>query len=100
MEATHVLDEMDKTISMAEVKEDVERVYATAETSRGFYRVERRGHRTIVLDDEEYLDDWMAMIELVAHHPNWQQLLEEGERDVREGRALELHEVLRELGLE
>jgi PHD/YefM family antitoxin component YafN of YafNO toxin-antitoxin module len=95
-----MLDEMEKTISMAQVKKDVEGVFASAEASRAFYRITRRGHRTMVLVDEEYLDDWIAMIELVAHHPNWQELIEEGERELRQGRAHELHDILKELGLE
>jgi PHD/YefM family antitoxin component YafN of YafNO toxin-antitoxin module len=94
-----MLDEMHKTISMSELLRNPERVATDVEQTGAIYRVTRRGHRSLVLMDKQFLDGWIAAIEFMQR-PNWREEWEEAQRDIAEGRLYDLDDVLKELGLE
>jgi hypothetical protein len=95
-----MLDEMQKTISMADLAKNAERIAKDIETAGTVYRIRRPGHRPMLLMDQEQLECRIATIEFMARHPNWEQELEEGRREYREGKCVPLDVVIKELGLD
>lgn len=94
-----MLDEMQKTISMAELAKNAEQIAKDIETASTVYRIRRPGHRPMVLMDQQQLESRIATAEFKARHPNWEQEIEEGRREYREGKCIPLDVVVEELGL-
>ena len=99
-DVTHMLIDMEKTISMAELTRNAERIAKDIETAGTVYRVERPGHRSMLLIDLDYFDGRIAALEFMQMHPNWREEIEEGRREFREGKCIPLDLALRELGLD
>jgi PHD/YefM family antitoxin component YafN of YafNO toxin-antitoxin module len=90
---------MQRVISLSELVRNADKIAADLETQQTVYRVRRAGGRGMVLLDEDYYESWIAAIELMQQ-PDWKETLEQGRRDIAEGRTVPLEKVLRELGLE
>ncbi|NVB78674.1 MAG: hypothetical protein HOV81_09795 [Kofleriaceae bacterium] len=95
-EEAHMLDEMQKTISMAELAKNAERIAKDIETAGTVYRVKRPGHRAMLLMDDAYFEGWKAVIELMQR-ANWRDEWARSEAELAQGRGRELSEVLAEL---
>jgi PHD/YefM family antitoxin component YafN of YafNO toxin-antitoxin module len=94
-----MLEEMRKTISLAQLAKDPERIARDIDSSGAVYYVKRPGHRPMLLMDEEYFEGWRVVIELMQQ-PNWREELEQSRRDFAAGRYRDLEEVVKELGLD
>jgi PHD/YefM family antitoxin component YafN of YafNO toxin-antitoxin module len=92
-----MLDDMEKTISMAELAKHAERIARDIETAGTVYRIKRVGRPNILVIDELYLERRVAMAELMQV-PGWQEHLEQSRRDFEQGRSRPLDDVLEELG--
>jgi len=93
-----MLDQMQKTISLAKFVRSAKHVTNEVE-SGAIYRIRSRRNRSVLLVDEERYEGWMAAFEFMQR-PNWRAELDEAERDAVEGRLYDLSDVLREFGLE
>jgi hypothetical protein len=94
-----MLADMKKTISMADLARNTERIAKDIERQGIVYRIKRPGRRTLLLMDKKYFDDQLFWSEFVARHPNWEQEMEENRRALREGRCITLEQFLQERGL-
>ena|SRR2546421_11518942 len=95
-----MLNDMEKTISMATLARNPERIALDIELAGTVYRITRRGRRTMLLMDHQYFERWVATFELIQQHPNWEEELAQGRRDIAEGRGIDLDDIRRELGLD
>lgn len=95
-----MLIDMQKVISMARLTRDAERIADDIEEAGTVYRIQRRGRRSMLLMDQEYFEGWVATVEFMQLHPNWEQELAEARTDFDEGRCKTLDEVRVELGLD
>lgn len=91
-----MLDEMQKTISMAELARNADRIAKDIETAGTVYRVKRPGHRAMLLMDDAYFEGWRAAIELMQR-PSWREEWARSELELVQGRGRELSDVLAEL---
>lgn len=98
-EAPRMLDEMEKTISMAELAKHADRIAADMKSAGTIYRIRRPGRRSMVLVDQEYLERYRATCEFIAQHPNWEQELAESDEEYRQGKFIPLEVVLAQLGI-
>ena len=96
----NMLRAMEKTISLTELERNAERIAKDIEVANTVYRIKRPGHRSMMLIDHQYFESWVATIDFVQRHPNWEAEMEEGQRDILEGRGIPLEVAIKELGLE
>ena len=97
---THMLEAMQrKTISMARLAKDPDRIARDIDSSGAIYSIKRRGERTMLLMNEDYFEGWLSVIELMKQ-PNWREELEQSRQDFAAGRGRDLEEVVREIGLD
>lgn len=77
-----ILGEMPKhkTVSMSDLSEHAERIATDIETSGAVYRINRRGHKAMVLADLDYVRGLLATLDFLNAHPNWKEELAEHER--------------------
>ena len=94
-----MLEEMRKTISLAQLAKNPERIARDIDSCGAVYHVKRPGRRDMLLMDEEYFEGWLVAIELMQR-PNWREELEQSRRDAEAGRGRDLEEVVKELGLD
>ncbi len=95
-----MLDEMEKTISMAELVRDPTAIAQRVETEAALFRVKRRGHNDMILMDEGYMENWIALIQLSVQHPNWRELFEQQMKELDAGGGRDLRDVMRDAGHE
>jgi PHD/YefM family antitoxin component YafN of YafNO toxin-antitoxin module len=95
-----MLEAMEKTISMAQLAKNVERIADDIEAAGTVYRIKRPGRRAIVLIDQQYFESRLATLEFMQRHPNWKQELEEGRRQYQAGLYLPYEQIRKELGLD
>jgi hypothetical protein len=95
-----MLDDMEKTISMAAFVKDPEGIVAAVENGDAMYRI--KGRNAILVDRSSFerMEDWQVFAEFVMHYPDWRKELADVKRELAAGEGRELHEMLRELGLE
>jgi hypothetical protein len=94
-----MLDEMKKTISMAQLAKNVERIATDIERTGTVYRIRRPGHRSMLLVDRDYIEGLKVVAELDAMHPRWREEIVEGRREVAQGHGIPIEVALAELGL-
>lgn len=95
-----MLEDMDrKTISLARLTKDADRIVRDIDSSGTVYSIKRPGGRTMLLMDEEYFDGWRTVAELMQR-PNWREELVESRSAFAAGRFRTLDEIERELGLD
>jgi hypothetical protein len=92
----HILDDMEKTISMSQLAKDPERIARDIEKAGTVYRIRRPGRRSMMLVDQDYLEDQLAMYAFLARHPNLEQELEQGRRDFLDGKCIPIEDVMRD----
>jgi hypothetical protein len=95
-----MLEDMEKTVSMAQLAKNTVEIAKDIEASGAVYRIKQRGHKTMLLMDQEYFDSWVMTREFMQDHPNWRAELEQGERDYRAGLYVPYEELRKELGLD
>jgi hypothetical protein len=91
-----MLDQMQKTISLAELLADHKRFARDIKKSGTVYRVREPGRRKLALLDSHYMERVEATVEFLAAHPNWKTEFEQQDR----GPWYDLEDVIAELGLE
>lgn len=96
----HILDDMEKTISMSQLAKNVERIAQDIQKSGTVYRIRHPGRPNMMLVDEDYLERWRATYDFMARHPNWEQELEDAHQEELDGKLIPLEDVLRQLGLD
>ena len=91
-----MLDDMEKTISMAAFAKNPEGVVTAVESGDARYRI--KGRNAILVDREYFamMEDWVVASELVV----WKDHIEQGLREAKAGKGRDLREVLQEIGLE
>ena len=94
-----MLESMEKTISMAQLAKNTEKIARDIETSGTLYRIKRPGRKRLVLVDDDYFDRYIATLEFFALHPNWKEELEQGRREYEAGLFVPWEHVRKELGL-
>jgi hypothetical protein len=90
---------MQRVISLSELVRNADKIAEDLGTQQTVYRVRSAHGRGMVLLDEDYYEGWIAAIELMQQ-PDWKETLEQGQRDIAEGRTIPLEKVLRDLGLD
>jgi PHD/YefM family antitoxin component YafN of YafNO toxin-antitoxin module len=98
-ERAHMLDAMEKTISMAQLAKNAEQIARDIETTGTTYRIKRPGRKKLMLIDDRYFERWAAMIELKLLHPNLEEELAQSRRDYEAGLFVPLEQVIAERGL-
>jgi hypothetical protein len=88
---------MEKTISLARLAKNVERVAREIESAGTVYRIRRPGGKSIVVMDQGHLDAELEWAAFFAAHPNWRAEIETAERELRDGRTVPLDAVLTSL---
>jgi hypothetical protein len=94
-----MLEAMEKTISMAQLAKNPERIADDIEAAGTVYRIKRPGRRTMMLVDHQYFESRLATLEFMQRHPNWKQELEETRREYDAGLCIPLEQILAERGL-
>src|SRR5437879_2654285 len=95
-----MLDQMHKTISMADLLADHERIAREMKRTGTVYRVKEAGRRRLTIIDALYLERVKATIEFRSAHPNWREELAQSKREFAAGSYWDLDDVMRERGLE
>jgi len=91
-----MLENVEKTISIASLIRNMDRVIRDVGDSKVIYRITRGNRSPMMLVDEEYLRSWLALVEDMQR-PDWPSDWQKEERDIAEGRLQELDSVLRAL---
>lgn len=94
-----MLDEMRKTISMAELAKHAERIADDINASGTIYCIERRGKAGVMLMDANYYEGWRVAIELMQR-ASWREEWAEARLAAERGEGRKLEEVAKELGLD
>src|SRR5436190_13071283 len=94
------LDPMPKTITLAQLATQAEQIATDIENAGTVYRIERPGHKSMVLVDSDYHERWRATCEFIAQHPDWERELAVADAQYRAGKFLSLETVMSELGLQ
>ena len=95
-----MLEDMEKTISMAELTRNADRIVRDIERGGVVYRIKRPGRRTMLLMDKQHYENQLWWSEFVARHPNWKEEMDEARRDLVAGRLIPLDVFLKERGLD
>jgi hypothetical protein len=95
-----MLEAMEKTISLAQLAKNTEKIARDIEMSGTLYRIKRPGRRRLVLVDDNYFERWKATMEFIAQHPNWEEELEQGRREYEAGLCIPWEQLRKELGLD
>ncbi|HEX5060605.1 MAG TPA: hypothetical protein VFV99_14655 [Kofleriaceae bacterium] len=91
---------MRKTISLAQLAKNPEKIAKDIEASGSTYRIRRPGRKAMLLVGQDYFDSWVASLEFIQRHPNWREELKQSELDYKAGLCRPLDEILEELGLD
>ena len=94
-----MLEEMRKTISLAQLAKNVERIADDINASGAIYCVKRRGKAGVMLLDAAYYEGWLVAIELMKQ-PNWREEWDAARCAAERGEGRDLEEVAKELGLD
>lgn len=89
---------MEKTISIAQLAKNPERVADDIETGT-VYRIKHPGRRAMILLDHEVFESRLATLEFMQRHPNWRRELAEARRQYDAGLYVPYEQVRKELGL-
>ena len=95
-----MLEDMEKTISMAQLAKNTAEIAKDIEASGAVYRIKQRGGKTMLLMDKDYFESWVETVEFMQEHPNWRAELEQGERDYAAGLCIPYDQLRKELGLD
>lgn len=93
-----MLEEMRKTISLAQLAKHAERIADDIETGT-VYRIKQPGRRAMILLDHQVFESRLATIEFMQRHPNWRRELAEARRQYEAGLYVPYEQVRKELGL-
>jgi PHD/YefM family antitoxin component YafN of YafNO toxin-antitoxin module len=88
-----------KWISMARLAKHAERIVEDISSTGAMYLVTRRGRSGVLLVNEDYFETLRGQLE-IATNPKLREQIDQGRRDVAEGRYRTLEEVEKELGLD
>lgn len=91
-----MLEEMRKTISMAELAKNPESVAQDIDASGAVYCIKRPGKPRMLLMDAEYFEGQQAIMRLMQD-PHWGPRLQQAQRDFEAGRGITLDELEAEL---
>jgi hypothetical protein len=94
-----MLEEMRKTISLAQLAKHAERIADDIEASGTIYCVKRRGKSGLMLLDAEAYEGWLVAIELMKQ-PSWREEWATARGAAARGEGRNLEAVAKELDLD
>jgi hypothetical protein len=89
-----------KTISMAQLAKNAERIADDIEAAGTIYRIQRPGRRAMLLIDHQLFESRLATLDFMRRHPNWEEELEESRRQYEAGLFIPYDQIRKELGLD
>jgi PHD/YefM family antitoxin component YafN of YafNO toxin-antitoxin module len=94
-----MLEDMQKTISIAQLSRNAEEIVKSVERDGTVYQVKRPGRRAVLIMDKQQFEDRLFWLEFELRHPNWREEMDEARRLLAEGKLKTLDQFLEERGL-